>query len=119
MAVKYRTPHKYEDNDIWFRFFTKTELLLLAPAFIIDGILIYKYIAASLSEWIFAAIIIVLVTAPSFVFAKASVPKRMPLMGGGIKIRKVGTRVLFYYLFKSGRTIYVKNYKKDWKRDNT
>ena len=118
MAIKYKTPHKYEDNDIWFRFFTKIELVLLAPAIIIDGLLIFNYISGTSGQWIFASIIIVLITVPSFIFAKMSVPRNMPLMGGGIKIRKVGMRVLLYYLFKSGRTIYVKNYKKDWKREN-
>lgn len=117
MAVKYKTPHEYQDSDIWFKFFTKTELLLLAPALLLDAYLIITKIGKPTSEWIVAAIIIILVSAPAFIFAKMTMPKNMPLLGGGIKIRKVGTRILLYYLFRSGRTIYTRNYEKGWEKE--
>lgn len=118
MAITYRTPHEYKDSDIWFRYFTKTELLILAPAILVDGILIYNCFLAEPIEWFFAIILIIAFTVPFAVIAMATMPKNRPLYGGGIKMRKLALRFFLYFVVKVGRTIYVRNYNKDWRKIN-
>lgn len=117
MAITYKTPHKYEDSDIWFKFFTKTDLAILAIPGYIDFKIITGNFYAPLMQWFFALLIACLITVPFLIIAKLTVPKTMALYGGGITCRKMAVRLIAYYILKSGRTIYIRNYDKKWEAD--
>jgi putative effector of murein hydrolase len=117
MGLTYKTPHKYEDSDLWFRFFTKTDLLILALPVYVDFKILSAHFSGSVGEWFFAALIAALILIPFLVIAKMTVPKNMAMYGGGITCKKMALRLIAYYLCRSGRTIYIRNYDKNWEAE--
>ena len=103
----YTIPKELKDEDKWFRFFTKTQLLHIGAAALIDlGIISFfrlikvPYVSIILSEIVMICAVIV---------AFVPVPTDRFMIGGGYSLRAIMVR-LVRKKFRKNRVIYVKGY---------
>ena len=104
---KYRIPREFQDEDKWFRFFTKQQLIYLAAALAIDFVLIVVTLSLHiLGVGIALSVITIIVT---MFLAFFVMPPDKYLMGGGYRITVLILR-MFYRRLPKNRVLYVKGY---------
>ena len=108
MRLKYdeaETPHQLKDEDRWFKFFSKKQLIVVIPVAIV--ILIIMYLAIKNNHLvggiIISAIVAILVIGP----IKFPMPQDMYLFGGGEPIYRFILCKILYYINRSKR-IYIR-----------
>ncbi len=104
---KYRIPREFKDEDKWFRFFTKQQLIYLAAAIGIDFILIVLSLSLHILGVGIALSVITLMVVMFLAFFV--MPPDKYLIGGGYRITVILLRVLYRRL-PQNRVLYVKGY---------
>lgn len=105
----YKIPKPFKDEDLWFKFFTKTQLLALAIALLVGAVPLIALSKIGLFPLgLIFFLLIVGGTAACFMF---DMPEDKYLFGGGEKIAIIVFRILRKKIF--GRFVYVKNYDKE------
>lgn len=108
---RYKIPRPFKDEDIWFRFFTKKQLLVIGTAALISlqpVILAFKH---SNNILLFFALVfgIILIAAASII-VKFDMPADKYLWGGGTSLETLLMRIIRKRL-KSNKILYVKFYQ--------
>lgn len=105
----YKIPKPFKDEDLWFKFFTKTQLIALGIALMVGAVPLIGLAKIGLFPLgLIFFLLIVGGTAACFMF---NMPEDKYLLGGGEKIATIVFRLLRKKIF--GRVIYVKNYDKE------
>jgi len=108
----YRVPREFKDEDKWFRFFTKIQLLIVGIGV---GICILLFIILSpFKLYIPALILSVIVMSLSGLLAFLPMPQNKYMYGGGFPIYKIVLRIVNKWLL-SERVVYVKDCVEDKK----
>ena len=106
----YRVPREFKDEDKWFRFFTKTQLLIVGVGL---GICALFFIIMSPFGLIVPAIILsVIVLTICGLLAFLPMPSNKYLYGGGFPIYVIVMRIL-RKIFVTKKQIYLKNIPED------
>lgn len=101
----YRVPREFKDEDRWFRFFTKTQLLIMGVAVGICGILFLLFSIVGL--FVPALILSVVVLAIAGLLAFLPMPDNKYMYGGGYPVYIIAKRLINKkYIAK--KQIYVK-----------
>lgn len=103
----YDIPRAYEDEDKWFKFFTKVQLLIIGAGVLICIGLVMLFSMVGLT--MIGVVMSVVVMMGAVVLAFVKVPMDRYLLGGGNTIRQTLGRVIRKRLSKN-RVIYVKGY---------
>lgn len=114
---RYKIPRPFKDEDRWFKFFTKDQLLWIGLALIISFRLVTWVMYSSkvvLFITLVGCVVFVIATA---VIAMCSMPTDKYLWGGGIPLKKLVVRLIRKRL-KANRQLYVKNYNAEGKGGN-
>ncbi|MCR5837025.1 MAG: hypothetical protein K6G88_11010 [Lachnospiraceae bacterium] len=110
MALRFdeaEVPHQMKDEDIWFRFFTKSQLMALAPVVGIDFVLIK--ITAAFKILPVGVTIAFVFSLAALVLVMIKIPENMYLYGIG---KPLYVPIAQWLLRKVGKKkIYTKNYK--------
>ena len=105
----YNIPKEFKDEDKWFKFFTKVQLIYMFVAFVIAVVIMnlsvflhvtYRGIFLSVVGWRAA---IVLAFVPS--------PVTRYMFGGGYRVSRIVGRLVWKFVLGHGKDLYVKNYK--------
>ena len=104
---KYRIPREFRDEDKWFRFFTKQQLIYVAVAIAIDLVLIMTTLSLHMLGIGVALSVVTLVVTMFLAFFV--IPPDKYLVGGGYRITIIILR-LFYRRLPQNRVLYVKGY---------
>lgn len=103
----YTIPKELKDEDKWFRFFTKTQLLYVGAAAMIDmGIIAFfrlihvPYVSIILSE---------IVMIGAVILAFIPIPTDRFMIGGGYSLRAIAVRLVRKRM-KRNKVLYVKGY---------
>lgn len=102
----YRVPREFKDEDRWFRFFTKIQLLIVGIGAAISAI--FWLILSPFHLYVLALIITVVVLAASALLAFLPMPNSKYMYGGGFPIYKIVLR-LVNKLYLSDKVIYIKH----------
>lgn len=103
----YDIPRAYEDEDKWFKFFTKVQLLIFGAGVLICIGLCTLFSAIGVT--MIGVILSVVVMMGAVVLAFVKIPVDRYLLGGGNTIRQTLARIIRKRLSKN-RVIYVKGY---------
>lgn len=109
---QYRRPPELRDEDKWFKFFTKTQLLGVGIALLIAGYLLIFFSTHGLFAIGFGLAFIIMLFA--IIIMMFQMPKEKYLLGGGEELRTLLFRIIRKRLRKN-RKIYVNNGKSDYK----
>ena len=101
----YRVPREFKDEDKWFRFFTKTQLLIVGVGAGISAVIFFIF--SLLELFVPALIITVIVMALSGLLAFLPMPNNKYMYGGGYPVYVIVLR-LVNKLFIAEKCIYVK-----------
>lgn len=102
----YRVPREFKDEDRWFRFFTKTQLLIVGIGLAISVIL---FLIMSPFHMVIPALIIsVIVLTICGLLAFLPMPTNKYLYGGGYPIYVIVLR-LYRKVFVAKKVVYTKN----------
>ena len=106
MNGSYRVPDELKDEDKWFLFFTKKQLVYIIGSFIFAALffLLFKKINLEIIG-LGVGVFVILVT---IIFAMIPIPPERYLMGGGYSMEVLAMRLLCKAL--RGKKLYVKNY---------
>ena len=107
---RYRIPREFRDEDKWFRFFTKKQLIYVAIAVAIDFVFITMTLAFHIVGVGIALSVICLMIALFLAFFV--IPTDKYLIGGGYPVMAIISRVVYRHM-PGNRILYVKNYKKE------
>lgn len=105
----YKIPDEFKDEDKYFRFFTKKQLLALIIAVVIGVTLLVFFSKLGLTP--VGLVFMLLIVLSIGVCVMIPIPEDRYLIGGGEKIYVIVLRILLKRLPKN-RVIYIKNYKK-------
>ncbi|MCR5719953.1 MAG: hypothetical protein K6F84_05255 [Lachnospiraceae bacterium] len=116
MPGVHETPDKFRDEDKWFKFFTKRQLLILGPTFL-AVIGFNSLIFSSPLKGLFPITLLIgeLFFIAAVVIAFFEVPDHMYMFGSGLKIEILIFRLIKKKLSKSHR-IYTKFLDNDIER---
>lgn len=104
MAGKYKVPKPIQDEDLWIKYFTKTQLLALVVATTVGfGIIRLTYRIHLVMIGVILAILLIIAT---LLATMAVMPKEKYLFGGGCTIWRIGYRIIRRKLFPSNKVIY-------------
>ncbi len=107
---KYKIPRPMQDEDKWFRYFTKRQLIYVGISLVIMARLIFwvkDYKPFIQIPVLTLGCIVVIV---STVFGMVNMPDDRYLWGGGTSLEKLAVR-LFRRKLRSNRVLYVRNYR--------
>ena len=103
----YQIPKEFKDEDKWFRFFTKRQLLYVGAALGADTlILTVTYPLGIIGLGIFLSEIILIL---ALIFAFVIIPTDKYMLGGGYNLSNIIIRVVIKQL-PFNKKIYVKHY---------
>ena len=102
----YKVPDPLKDEDKWFKFFTKKQLLYIVSSIAVGALLFvfFKKIGLEIIGIVLGLMVIIVVA----LFAMISMPPERYLSGGGYSLEQLTMRLLHKRL--KGHHIYVKNY---------
>lgn len=101
----YRIPREFKDEDKWFRFFTKTQLLIMGIGVAICAV--FFFIFAPFKIYAIPIIISVFVLLVCGLLAFFTMPENKYLYGGGYPAYQIILRLLRkFFIFK--KQIYIK-----------
>lgn len=108
----YQVPRPLEDQDKWFRFFTKKQLAYVGAALLLD-VFIYTLFAKMHLSFIGICLCVgnLLIAG---VLGYISIPTDKYLMGGGERAEVIVFRIINRKFNKKNHIIYVKNYDPDY-----
>lgn len=101
----YRVPREFKDEDRWFRFFTKTQLLIVGVGVAICAIVFIIFSLIGL--FIPALIISVIVLCIAGLLAFLPMPNNKYLYGGGYPVHVIAKR-LMNKMFINKKRLYIK-----------
>lgn len=106
----YDIPKEYKDEDKWFRFFTKTQLLFIfAGGLLAAGIIaLFTLIHLTLVGVIIGIVAVIIAAVLAFV----PMPPDRYMIGGGYMLRTIVFRVFLKHLRKN-KKLYVKSNNDD------
>lgn len=107
---RYKIPRPFRDEDIWFRFFTKKQLLVIGAAALISLQLVIWAFKRSNILLFFALVLGIILIAVVSIIVKFDMPTDKYLWGGGTSLEKLLLRIIRKKL-KSNRVLYVKFYQ--------
>jgi hypothetical protein len=106
----YQIPKEFKDEDKWFRYFTKKQLIFVGGAIFLSVVITSFFsglglikVGISISE-----VILLLTIAVAFI----RIPTDRYLIGGGYHIMQILMRLVIKRL-KQNRILYVKNYSEE------
>lgn len=111
---KYKVPRKFKDEDKWFRFFTKKQLVIMGTAALVGLSILMCSIKIGVPYVGFFLLLLIVISAG--VCAMFKIPDDKYLIGGGEYIGTILIRMLIKRL-PWNRNIYIKNYDKILKKD--
>lgn len=102
---KYKIPRPFKDEDKWFRFFTKKQLLyLFVCCFLaIGSVMLLSKIYLTVIGFVVAIFFLMF----GFIVPRFDMPLNKYLWGGGVSLEKLSLRVLIKQLPKN-KVIYIK-----------
>lgn len=103
----YNIPKEYKDEDKWFRFFTKVQLLFIGAAAGISIGLIVLF--NKLNATPVGVVLTVVTLIVAVILAFVNIPANKYMTGGGLKLRTMLLRLIIKRQRKN-RVLYVKNY---------
>jgi hypothetical protein len=106
----YKIPKEFKDEDKWFKFFTKRQLIYAAAIIFID-VNVVKFTHLFHLE-VLGIIVAILVTLILGGMAFITMPADKYLIGGGMSLESLILRLFLKYQ-PSNKKIYVKNYEKE------
>ncbi len=107
---RYRVPKEFKDEDKWFRFFTKRQLIYLGLALVVSVITcIGTYKLNILPVGVVVSELLIMVAAA---FAFITIPPEKYMYGGGYRLSTILFRIVVRRLPKN-RVLFVKNYDND------
>lgn len=106
---RYRIPKEMQDEDKWFKFFTKTQLLYVGVGALVSALLIFLTVKLHILPvgLILAEFIMVIAIVVAFV----KIPKSRYLIGGGLPIRVLLVRLIEKNL-PQNKKLYIKGLNK-------
>ena len=106
----YNIPREYKDEDRWFRFFTKVQLLYIGVAIALSIVVIMLFNALHMLPVgiVFAELNII----AGAVLAFIRIPEDRYMIGGGYLLRTILMRLIVKNLPKN-KKIYLKNYDEE------
>lgn len=108
---RYKIPRPFKDEDIWFRVFTKKQLLIIGGAALISLQMIIMAYKSANSFLVFLALVLgIIFVALVSIVEKFDMPTDKYLWGGGTSLETLLMR-LFRKKFRSNRVVYVRFYK--------
>ncbi len=105
----YKIPKQFKDEDRWFKFFTKKQLLILGIGIALSMAVLAITSAIHLTG--IGIICLVLNLAVSACLAFVPMPADRYLLGGGYPLLTIVLRLINKYLIEP-KVLYVKNYEK-------
>ena len=106
----YKVPREFKDEDRWFRFFTKTQLLIMGVGAGISAAFFLLFSIIGL--FVPALILTVIIMALAGLLAFLPMPNNKYLYGGGFPIYVI-VRRLFMKLFIRPKSLYIKFEQED------
>ena len=106
----YRIPKELKDEDKWFKFFTKKQLLIVGSGLALSIVIVgFFYGMHLLPVGVMMAEVVMLLSA-GIAFVK--IPTDKYLIGGGYPVSQILIRLVLKRL-PGHRVLYVKNYEED------
>ncbi|MCI7189857.1 MAG: PrgI family protein [Lachnospiraceae bacterium] len=115
---RYKIPRPFKDEDIWFRFFTKKQLLFIGGAALISLQLVVWAFKRSNFLLFLALVFGIILVALVSIIVKFDMPADKYLWGGGTSLETLLRRIIRKKL-KANRIVYVKFYQNPEKRKVT
>lgn len=104
MLGKYKVPKPIRDEDKWFKYFTKVQLLSILGAVVVGlAIIRFTYRIHMVFLGIIVALLIVIATALA---TMGTIPEEKYLFGGGCPVWQIGFRILNRKFIPSNKVIY-------------
>ena len=104
----YQIPKEFKDEDKWFRFFTKKQLIVVGAALAACVVIVSFFYGIGMLKVGLAIAEIIMVLAVAVVFIR--IPTDRYLIGGGYHIAQIVGRLIIKRL-PGHKIIYVKNYE--------
>lgn len=115
---RYKIPRPFKDEDIWFRFFTKKQLMFIGGAALISLQLVVWAFKRSNFLLFLALVFGIILVALVSIIVKFDMPADKYLWGGGTSLETLLRRIIRKKL-KANRIVYVKFYHSPEKRKVT
>lgn len=109
---KYKIPRPMQDEDKWFKYFTKHQLIYVGISLVIMARLVLWVKDSSAIIQIPVLMLGCIVVILSVAFGVLTMPDDKYLWGGGTKVETLALRLVRKKL-KGNKVLYVKNYKID------
>lgn len=107
--ASYKIPKPFQDEDKYFRFFTKKQILFIGVPLALTVLVLAKLWDAPKIVIFFVSMICVAVLLACVVFSSFKMPKDKYLWGGGTSLERLGRR-LIQKQTKKKKILWVKNY---------
>lgn len=105
----YNIPKEFRDEDKWFKFFTKIQLVYMFIAAVIAFVIMNLFVFLHLVYiGIFLSVVVFLI---ALVMAFVPIPTQRYMFGGGYRVSRIVGRLAWKFVLGHGKDIYVKNYK--------
>ena len=105
----YNIPKEFKDEDKWFKFFTKVQLIYMVVAGVISAVLLKLFSFLHLTYLgIFLSVAVFLC---AIAIAFVPIPTARYMFGGGSKLSRIVARLVWKFVLGHGKDIYIKNYK--------
>lgn len=108
---RYKIPRPFKDEDIWFRFFTKKQLMYLL-IFGGTGVLLL-FVSAIAKMAIIGGILFVVFLALGIIIPRFNMPDDKYLWGGGMPLETIFLRLVLKKISK--KALYIKYHNKEGK----
>lgn len=101
---RYKTMREMKDEDKWFKFFTKEQILYLAVfgSLGIGVVILFKAIGLTLIGMVFAVVLVAL----GLILPRFDMPTDKYILGGGFPLKVIALRILLKQLPKN-KKIYI------------
>lgn len=103
---RYNIPSEFTDEDRWFKYFTKKDLLVIVVTGILTGVL-FKLSASLINKPYVGLIIGLIIMGASLFCCMVRKPETLYLTGGG---QTLATIILRRLIRRKNRVIYVRGY---------
>lgn len=109
---RYKIPRPFKDEDIWFRWFTKKQLMYLV---VFGGVgILVLFISAIINMVVIGGVFCVLCLALGIIIPRFDVPDDKYLWGGGMPLETIFIRIVIKKISK--KVMYIKCHNKEGER---
>ena len=105
----YKIPKQFQDEDKWFRFFTKTQLVVIGLPAILSIVILFKIRYMSGIVIFITSAILITILVICILFSSFKMPKDKYLLGGGTSLKTLGLRLIRRRM-QTNKVLWVKNY---------